>query len=47
MKNKIFATLFLAMMTLAALGQAKKPTLMIVPSDVWCSENGDSTTFNF
>lgn len=46
MKNKIFATLFLAMMTLAALGQAKKPTLMIVPSDVWCNKNGYMTTFN-
>jgi hypothetical protein len=27
-------------------GQAKKPTLMIVPSDVWCIQNGYSLTFD-
>lgn len=26
--------------TLAAFSQAKKPTLMVVPSDPWCTENG-------
>ena len=26
-------------------GQAKKPTLMVVPANTWCSENGYMTTF--
>ena len=26
--------------------QAKKPTLMVVPSDVWCNKNGYMMTFN-
>lgn len=39
--KKIFITcsLVLAGITLA-FGQAKKPTLMVVPSDVWCNTNG-------
>lgn len=27
-----------------AFGQAKKPTIMVVPSDVWCNENGYTIT---
>ena len=27
-------------------GQAKKPTIMVVPADVWCSENGYMTTYD-
>lgn len=30
----------------ANYGQAKKPTLMIVPADVWCKENGYWQTFD-
>jgi hypothetical protein len=26
-------------------GQAKKPTIMVVPSDVWCNKNGFTTTY--
>ncbi|MDI9357035.1 MAG: DUF6175 family protein [Chitinophagaceae bacterium] len=26
--------------------QAKKPTIMVVPSDVWCNQNGYTFTFN-
>ncbi len=46
MKNKIFATLFLVLFCLTSMGQAKKPTLMIVPSNVWCNQNGYMTTFD-
>lgn len=31
---------------MAAFGQAKKPTLMVVPSDVWCNTNGYMTEFD-
>lgn len=27
-------------------GQAKKPTIMVVPSDVWCNDNGFMMTFD-
>jgi hypothetical protein len=37
-----FAVLF----TIAAFGQAKKPTLMVVPSDAWCKEHGYEQTFD-
>lgn len=30
----------------AVYSQAKKPTLMVVPSDSWCAENGYMTTFD-
>lgn len=39
MKKWILAVLATAM-ALAAFGQAKKPTLMVVPSDVWATQNG-------
>ncbi len=29
-----------------AFGQAKKPTIMVVPSDAWCSKNGYMMTFD-
>lgn len=32
--------IFLACSSLSVLGQAKKPTLMVIPSDAWCSQNG-------
>jgi hypothetical protein len=32
--------LFLLGFTLSGFSQAKKPTLMVVPSDVWCNTNG-------
>jgi hypothetical protein len=45
--KKIFITcsLVLAGITLA-FGQAKKPTLMVVPSDVWCNTNGYMMEFD-
>ena len=30
----------------AAFSQAKKPTIMVVPSDVWCNDNGYMMTFD-
>ncbi len=33
-------------MASAVFSQAKKPTLMIVPSDVWCNQNGYTTTYD-
>ncbi len=36
----------LTCMASAVFSQAKKPTLMIVPSDVWCNQNGYTTTYD-
>lgn len=33
-------TLCLAAATIVAMAQAKKPTIMVVPSDAWCIQNG-------
>lgn len=33
-------------MPLLMEGQAKKPTIMVVPADVWCSENGYMTNYD-
>jgi hypothetical protein len=30
----------------SAMAQAKKPTIMVVPSDVWCGQNGFMTTYD-
>lgn len=41
--------IILALLTIAsmsAFGQAKKPTLMVVPSDAWCKEHGFEQTFD-
>lgn len=36
----------LTLCSLSAMGQAKKPTLMVVPSDAWCKEHGYEQTFD-
>lgn len=36
----ILAVAALSLMPLTLLAQAKKPTLMVVPADAWCSEHG-------
>ena len=36
----------LLLITLQGLSQAKKPTLMVVPSDVWCFQNGYILNFD-
>lgn len=43
MKTRVISILMLAAMfcgSIVASGQAKKPTLMVVPGDTWCSANG-------
>lgn len=47
MKLKSFVSIsLLAICSLSAMGQAKKPTLMVVPSDAWCKEHGYEQTFD-
>lgn len=45
MKN-IILILTVTLYSLSAFSQAKKPTLMVVPSDVWCNQNGYMTTYD-
>ena len=47
--NKIFALtsfLFLFFAINTSFAQAKKPTIMIVPSDAWCNQNGYMKTYS-
>ncbi|MCM1290424.1 MAG: DUF6175 family protein, partial [Bacteroides sp.] len=37
--KSVLAMLALAV-SLSVSGQAKKPTIMVIPADVWCNENG-------
>lgn len=47
MKQKTLLSLvLLAICALSAMGQAKKPTLMVVPSDQWCQSHGYMQTFD-
>ena len=46
MKKTLLAVLVTALLPLTMWGQAKKPTLMVVPADTWCSANGYMTDFN-
>ena len=45
MKKILFAAAFMFMAAFT-FGQAKKPTLMVVPSDNWCKQNGFMLSFN-
>src|SRR5690606_12934685 len=38
--NMKFVTLMVLLIAGSAFGQAKKPTIMVVPSDAWCFKNG-------
>lgn len=44
--TKLCCLAIILMMPLLSIGQAKKPTLMVVPSDLWCKEYGYLTEFN-
>jgi len=45
--KKITLAIFIALFSVATFAQkAKKPTIMVVPSDVWCGENGFMQEFN-
>jgi len=47
MKRKIILLAYLTSVLVSqSFGQAKKPTLMIVPSDAWCKEKGFMMEFN-
>jgi len=39
MRKQIFLSFTFILLTVAVFGQAKKPTIMVVPSDVWCTQN--------
>ncbi len=43
---KIITTALFIFITVNISAQAKKPTIMVVPSDVWCNKNGYVSTFN-
>ena len=45
-KNNIALVLFCLLSTTLFFGQAKKPTLMIVPSDAWCNQHGYMLEFD-
>ena len=45
MKKLILAAAAVCL-SLAAMGQAKKPSIMVVPSDLWCNQNGFMTTYD-
>ena len=44
--KKIFLTLFWGVISLLLFAQAKKPVIMIVPSDVFCVSHGYTMTVN-
>ena len=46
MKNIILAMVAVVFYSATLMGQARKPTIMIVPSDNWCFENGFVIEFN-
>ena len=46
MRKILLLNVAMLFVCLAAMGQAKKPTLMVFPSNVWCSNHGCMTTFN-
>ncbi|WCO00614.1 DUF6175 family protein [Psychroserpens ponticola] len=43
---KLFTLITFTLFCLLSFGQAKKPTLMVVPSDVWCNQNGYMLNFD-
>lgn len=44
--HKLFTLLSALVFCALCFGQAKKPTLMVVPSDVWCNQNGYMLNFD-
>jgi hypothetical protein len=43
---KIFIAVLFCGLSTMGYSQAKKPTIMVVPSDVWCNKNGYMTTYD-
>lgn len=46
MKKYLFSVILMTVCSFAVYGQAKKPTLMVVPSDAWCKERGFEQAFD-
>lgn len=46
MKARLSVLLTALIVAAGAFAQAKKPTLMVVPSDVWCNQNGYTTEYD-
>jgi hypothetical protein len=46
MKKQIFLLFVVLVFSVTVYGQAKKPTIMVVPSDVWCTQNRYMTTYD-
>lgn len=44
--KKIVLSLIFVSAVAAMFAQAKKPTIMVVPSDLWCNKNGYTQTFD-
>lgn len=44
--KKLVLLAFAGLIAASAFGQAKKPTIMVVPSDNWCSQNGYMMDFD-
>lgn len=45
--KKLYAILvFVLLINVDVFGQAKKPTIMVIPANVWCTENGYMLTYN-
>lgn len=44
--KKIILTIAMSLSVLSLFSQAKKPTLMVVPSDAWCNAQGYITSFD-
>lgn len=43
--KKIFMISALLMAAMCAFSQAKKPTIMVIPSDIWCQQHGYMQTY--
>lgn len=46
MKRILISAICALIGTVALMGQAKKPTIMVVPSDVWCFSKGYVQTYD-
>lgn len=46
MKNLYAILVFVLLINVDVFGQAKKPTIMVIPANVWCTENGYMLAYN-
>ena len=44
--KRLLILLFVVLITTLVFSQAKKPTLMVVPSDLYCNQHGYMQTFS-